>query len=159
MKKVMSVLGLSLIMSISAFAQSNIAINSLAFVEKVKVENGKEIKVLEKASSVIPGETVVFKNIVENKNTTPAKDVIVNNIIPKEIAFVEAFSSNEKATQIEFSIDGVSFATAEKLLIKDTKTAVMRTARPEEYSNIRWIYNQNIPPKAQLEFNYKGILR
>lgn len=159
MKRIISILGLFLLVSVSAFAQSNISITSLAFVEKVKVENGKDVKVLEKASSVLPGETVVFKNIVENKNTSVAKEVVVNNIIPKEIAFVEAFSSEEKLTQFEFSVDGTVFAKADKLMIKDKTTAALRVARPEEYTNVRWIYTQGIPAKGQLEFNYRGVLK
>lgn len=159
MKRIISVLGLSLMLSVSAFAQSNIAINSFAFVEKVKVENGKEVKSLEKATSVVPGETVLFKNIVENKNTTVAKDVVVNNQIPKEIIFVEALSTDEKSTQFEYSVDGTVFNRAEKLMIKDKETGSMRLARPEEYTHVRWIYTQGIPPKGQLEFNYRGTLK
>lgn len=159
MKKIMAVLGLSLMLASGAFAQSNIVINSFAFVEKVKVENGKETKTLEKATSVVPGETVVFKNVVENKNTTAAKDIVVNNQIPKEILFVEAFSSEDKNTQFEYSVDGTTFAKADKLMIKDKTTGAMRAARPEEYTNVRWIYTQAIPPKAQMEFNYRGTLK
>lgn len=159
MKKIINMLSLFLLVSTSAFAQTNISITSLAFVEKVKIENGKDVKVLEKATSVLPGETVVFKNIVENKNTSVAKDVVVNNLIPKEIIFVEAFSSEEKVTQFEFSVDGNIFAKAGKLMIKDKETATLRVARPEEYTNIRWIYNQGIPAKSQLEFNYRGVLK
>lgn len=160
MKRIIGVLGLSLLLS-TAIAQNqpNIAINSFAFVEKVKVENGKEVKTLEKANSVVPGETVVFKNIVENKNTSPAKDVVVNNQVPKEISFVDAFSSDDKNTQFEYSVDGTTFHKADKLMIKDKETAAMRLARPEEYTNVRWIYTQGIPSKAQLEFNYRGVLK
>lgn len=159
MKKIISSLGLCLLISSGAFAQSNIVINSFAFIEKVVVENGKEVKTLEKASNVLPGETVIFKNVVENKNTVVAKDVVVKNIIPKEISFVEAFSSDEKNTQLEFSVDGNVFTKSDKLMIKDKQTGSMRLARPEEYTNIRWIYTQGIPAKGQLEFNYKGVLK
>lgn len=159
MKKIISSLGLCLLISSGAFAQSNIVINSFAFIEKVVVENGKEVKTLEKASNVLPGETVIFKNVVENKNTVVAKDVVVKNIIPKEISFVEAFSSDEKHTQLEFSVDGNVFAKSDKLMTKDKQNGLMRLARPEEYTNIRWIYTQGIPAKGQLEFNYKGVLK
>lgn len=159
MKKMIAVVGLSLMLSAGAYAQSNIVINSFAFVEKVKVENGKETKVLEKATSVLPGETVIFKNMVENKNTSPAKDIVVNNQVPKEITFVEAFSSDDKHTQLEYSVDGVSFNKADKLMVKDKQTGSMRTARPEEYTYVRWIYTQAIPAKTQMEFNYKGTLK
>ena len=159
MKKILSVLSISLMLSVSAFAQSNVVINSFAFVEKVKVENGKETKSLEKATNVIPGETVIFKNIVENKNTTPAKDIVVNNQIPKEISFNNAFSSDEKNTQYEYSVDGVTFNKSDKLMIKDKETGNMRNARPEEYTHIRWIYTQGIPSQSKIEFNYKGVLK
>jgi len=159
MKKILSVLSVSLLLSMPAFAQSNVAINSFAFVEKVKVENGKEIKSLEKATNVIPGETVIFKNVVENKNNNPAKDIVVNNQVPKEISFNSAFSSDEKNTQYEFSVDGVNFQKAEKLMIKDKVTGNMRVARPEEYTNIRWIYTQGVPAQSKIEFNYKGVLK
>lgn len=159
MKKIIAVVGLSLMLSAGAYAQSNVAINSFAFIEKVKVENGKEVKTLEKAISVVPGETVIFKNIVENKNTTPAKDIVVNNQVPKEITFVEAFSSDEKHTQLEYSVDGTNFNKPDKLMVKDKQTGSMRTARPEEYAYVRWIYTQAIPAKTQVEFNYRGTLK
>lgn len=159
MKKIIAVVGLSLVLSTGAYAQTNIEINSFAFTEKVKVENGKEIKVLEKAISVVPGETVIFKNIVENKNNTPAKDIVVNNQIPKEITFVEALSSDLKNTQLEYSVDGVSFNKADKIMVKDKQTGSMRTARPEEYNHVRWIYTQAIPAKTKMEFNYTGTLK
>ncbi len=159
MKKILSVVSLSLMLSLSAYAQSNVVINSFAFVEKVKVDNGKEVKILEKATNVIPGETVIFKNVVENKNTTPAKDIVVNNQVPKEISFAGAFSSDDKNTQYEYSVDGVTFNKSEKLMIKDKETGNMRNARPEEYTHVRWIYNQSIPAQSKIEFNYKGVLK
>lgn len=159
MKKIMAVLGVSLLLISTAFAQSNIIINSFAFVEKAKIENGKEVKVLEKATNVIPGQTVLFKNIVENKNSIPATDIVVNNKIPKEIIFVEALSSDEKNTQFEYSTDGVTFAQSDKLMVKDKTTGQMRLARPEEYEYIRWIYKKAISPKSQIEFNYRGTLK
>ena len=144
----------------SVYAQSpNIVVNSFAFTEKVKTENGKEVKTLEQATNVVPGETVIFKNVVENKNTTPAKDIVVNNKIPKEISFVSASSGDEKNTQFEYSVDGTVFQKADKLMIKDKETGSLRLARPEEYKNVRWIYIQSIPSQSKVEFNYKGVLK
>lgn len=136
-------------------SKSNIVLNSYAFVEKSVVKNGKEIKEVIEAKNVIPGETVIFKNILKNKDI--AKNIVVNNKIPSEIVFSNAYSTDEKNIDIEYSIDGVNYSSSDKLFIKENGQS--RLARPEEYQYVRWISKKDLKENSITEFNYKGTLK
>jgi uncharacterized repeat protein (TIGR01451 family) len=158
MKKILISLMLTSL-SMFAIAQDKVTIDSKAFVEIKKTVDGKEKKTLEPAVSVLPGQTVVFKNTVDNKNKTTVQDIAVTNAIPKDISFYSVFSDDEKNTEYQYSIDGKEFKTANQLYTKDPKTGESRLARPEEYTAIRWIYKSNFPASSKLDFGYKGILK
>lgn len=159
MKKILKGLIISLALAGSAYAQNKVEIKSYAFLEVTKTVDGKEVKSLEKAVSVVPGQTVVFKNIVENKNKTPAKDIVVTNQIPQEISFISSYSSDEKGTEYTYSVDGVNFQIPSKLFIVNEVTKESRLARPEEYRHIRWNSKQGVLAENTLELGYRGSLK
>jgi uncharacterized repeat protein (TIGR01451 family) len=147
----------------SAFAannNNNVSIQSNAFVEKVsKDNNGREVKTEEAANHVVPGETVVFKNIINNKNTTAAKDIVVTNPVAEHMSFLSAYSNDDNNTIITYSLDGKEFLAIDKLTVKDKTTGQSRSALPEEIKFVRWSIKNQLAANSSLEVGYKAVLQ
>lgn len=142
----------------SVLADNNVAIKSSAMVETIQKDtSGKEIKTLELAKNVIPGQQVVFKNEVNNDGKFPAKDIVITNPIPEHMLFNSAYAPSEAI--ITYSTDGKAFLPNGKVMIKDAMTGNNRLARIEEYTFIRWSFAKSLPINSHAEVGYRATLK
>lgn len=148
---------LPMMISLNVYAL-DVSIESFAFVEITKTENGKEVKTLEEAKSVLPGQMVVFKNVVSNKSAKNVNDVVVVNEIPNGLIFSAPLVNNVNV-DITYSIDRKLFSVPSKLMITDKTTNLERVARSDEYKVVKWTIKKELTNKEKFEVGYKAILK
>lgn len=159
MKKILIPI-LALFINNVAYA-ATVNIDSFAYVEIVKTINGKEEITLEEAKSVVPGQVVFFKNIINNKENKPIKDVYVKNDIPENMIFNSSVVEESYLNNIEvtYSIDGVKYDLPNKLKVIDKKTNLERNARPEDYKSIKWAMKKEVSSNTSFFVGYKATLK
>jgi len=105
-----------------------------------------------------PGDVIFYSTTFENISKEAAADIVINNAIPNNSKY-RAASAKGKDTEIIFSIDGgKSFYSPEKLIVKD-KSGKSWVARPEDYTNIRWIYKKELAPGKTGTVSFKTMIR
>ncbi len=144
MKRSIRLIVASMLISLSIHAKDNspIKLVTKAYKEVVKVDkSGKRKVILVDAKKVIPGDIVVYKNIIKNNSKSDAKNMVLNNTIPKHTVYVPDSASCEGNCEILFSVDGGKhFAKAKDLKVK--RGGVERVATAKDYTNVRWILSK-----------------
>lgn len=148
---------LFLVSGLNAQAKS-IDIKNEAFVEKEeKAKDGKIIKKLVPATTVVPGSEVIFVITYKNIGKEAATDVVVTNPIPKNMTYKAAESEKEAVT--ELSVDGGKvYSELSKLKVMD-KLRKQRPALPEDVTHVRWKVTGSIPPNQEGKVKLKAILK
>lgn len=138
-----SLLGLLLCIALSggtAVAQEQGRLDVRTVVQKEQVtvdENGEQRTELVDAATVVPGDEVVYTVTFSNVSDEPAENVVITNPLPAELTYVTG-SAFGPGAEIVFSVDGgKTFAPADKLAV--TENGAERPARPEDFTHIRWI--------------------
>jgi hypothetical protein len=146
---------LALMAPASAFAANNVALQSAVFVEKTLPDaNGKSRVVLQEPRIVIPGDRLVFMLSYRNVGSKPASDFVVTNPMPGAVAF-EGTPDN----QAQVSVDGGHvWGMLANLRIREVD-GMLRTARPEDVTHVRWAMKNAIPAGAQGKLSFRGIVR
>ncbi len=123
----------------------------------VRDADGAETVKRQPADKVTPGETVVYSIKYRNDSGEPASDLVLVMPVPKEVAYVEGSVAGGDAA-ISFSADGgdTYVARGRLTVVEGGET---RPARGDEITHIRWTLAASVPPKAEGEVSYKGILR
>lgn len=130
-----------------AWSQGTLDVQTTVQKETVTLnEEGEQVKTLVSAESVIPGERVVYTITFRNTGEDPADDVVITNPISENLTYVPG-SAFGPGMQLQFSIDGVTFAAAEDLTVDEDGES--RPARPEEYRHIRWVMQSDLMSGAQ----------
>lgn len=144
-----------LFLPLAAFADLTISIK--AEKELTVVKNGKKEPKRVKAKSFEPGDTIFYTINYKNTGKEEVTNAVIDDPIPKNTSYVQDSASGANA-DITFSIDnGKSFKKPLMLSygIKG-KSAEIRQAKPEEYTNIRWTIGK-VPPggTGHVEFRAK----
>ena len=147
-KLYMTVTSLALLLASSlAWAQGTLDVQTTVQKETVTVnDDGEQVKTLVPAESVIPGERVVYTITFRNTGEDPADDVVITNPISESLTYVPG-SAFGPGMQLQFSIDGVTFAAADELMVDEDGES--RPAKPEEYRHIRWVMQSDLMAGAQ----------
>ncbi len=144
MKKLVCMAVASLLFVVSADAKNSspIKLTTKSYKEVVKIDSsGKKKVILVDAKKVIPGDVVLYKNIIKNNSTTDAKDMVLNNTIPLHTIYVLNSATCEGDCKILFSVDGGKhFARPKELKVKGN--GVERVATANDYTNVRWILSK-----------------
>ncbi len=119
-------------------------------------ENGeKEIKRIE-ATTVIPGDIVIYTISYTVIGEKIVDDVVIDNPIPQDMIYQDG-SAYGYNTDIEFSIDGGNtFASPENLNIMDSK-GNEHLAMASDYTNIRWILKNPVAHGKTGRIVYKAM--
>jgi uncharacterized repeat protein (TIGR01451 family) len=129
-------------------ADPQLSINMTAEKEITVIEDGREVTRRVPTLEIESGATLFFTLKIANSGDEPATNVVVDNPIPDDTRYVEG-SAGGANTIVTFSIDsGESYASADELKYEFTKfngEKEMRKARPDMYTDIRWIV-EDIPP-------------
>ncbi len=152
MKKIF---GLILILVLFVEAKQSITLVSKSFKEVVEVDkNGNRVVKLVEIRKILPKDVVVYKNFVSNNGKKEAKNMVLNNHIPKHTEYIEGSAKCKKMCKVLFSVDGGKiFDDASKLIIKDGDFS--RIALASEYTNIRWILDDGLSSKSTTEVSFK----
>lgn len=142
-----------------AFAQQNAAcieLKTTAQVEKEVVDaRGAKSRVLVEAGKVVPGTEVVWTVTANNVCKVPSDKVTINNAVPEHMTLVPG-SAIGAGSDITFSHDGKTFATADKLTV--TENGATRPAHADEYRHIRWEFKNSLQPGASAFARFRAVL-
>ncbi len=137
--------------------ERGIALNMVVY-EEVEETNmvGNKITRLIDASSVVPGDRLVYVTTVSNHGKELAENVAIVNPIPEHTTYLEG-SAEEKDASVSFSVDGGKhFDLPANLTVTDANDKP-RAATTKDYTHIRWILN-SLPPKAEGKVMFRAQL-
>lgn len=144
----------------NAFAQDegHLLVKTVVQKEEVTVdENGEEKVRLVDASTVIPGDEVIYTVTFQNISDQAAENVVITNPIASDLEYVDG-SAFGPGTEIVFSVDGGTlFAGANDLAVEED--GVTRPARPSDYTHIRWQMQNEIPAGSQGVARFRAKLQ
>lgn len=123
----------------------------------VKDEKGQlQTKRIE-ATSVIPGDTIIYTTQYTNRGQETATRVTISNEIAKEMNYI-AGSAETPVASISYSIDGgINFAPKEALTVTN-KDGKNRPAKTTDYTHIRWQLAE-ILPNSQGSVSYMAKVK
>lgn len=151
--------GFILFFFLNAFAlqAKSIDLKNEAFKEIEEVsKDGKKVKKMVPAKSVVPGEVVIYVITYKNVGKEAATDIVVANPIPKNMTYKAAES--EAKANAEVSVDGGKvFGELEKLKITD-KLRKTRPALASDVTHVRWKVAGAVQPNATGIVKLRAIL-
>lgn len=134
-----------------AIAQPDLRVQMVAEKEITVIENGEEVKRRVPTLEIDSGADLYFTLRIRNEGDEVATNVVVDNPIPEETTYVEGSAGGEDS-EILFSVNnGETWAPADELTYEFTTFSgetEERKARPEMYTDIRWVV-EDVPPGAQ----------
>ncbi len=162
MKKVILTVGALvafLVVSSLQAKEKSVTLSSKSYKEVVEVsKNGEKKTVLKEAKKVIPGDVVVYKNLVTNHTQTSVKDMVLNNAIPKHTEYIADSAKCANDCEVFFSVDnGESFKKPQELMVKVGDK--QRLALAKEYTNVRWILTAALEAKSVTDVSFKTKLQ
>ena len=134
-----------------------IELKTVAEIQEAYVdERGNAATRLVPAAKVVPGDEVIWTIVANNVCTTPAGDIAITNPVPDHMRYVGS-SAFGPGANIEFSLDGNTFAVAEALVVAEADGS-RRPARADEYSAIRWVLPRPMGPSESLIVRYRATV-
>jgi len=106
---------------------------------------------------VLPDDVILYEIIFENITQQDISNIVVNNPIANNSTYRESSASGD-STEITFSVDGKNFSAAETLTVKGA-TGVSVSAKPENYTAIRWVYKKTLKPGEKGKVTYKTTIK
>jgi uncharacterized repeat protein (TIGR01451 family) len=128
--------------------EGHLLVRTVVQKEQVIVdENGEQKVELVDASTVIPGDEVIYTVTFQNISDQAADNVVITNPIAGDLEYVDG-SAFGPGSEIVFSVDGGTvFASATELTVEEN--GVARSARPGDFTHIRWQMRNEIPAGSQ----------
>lgn len=126
----------------------HLKVSTVVQKEQVTItESGEQKKELVAATTVLPGDSVIYTIAFENVSSEPAEHVVITNPVPENLTY-EVGSAFGPGSLIEFSTDGGAlYAAAEELTV--TENGEVRAAQAEDYTHIRWTMQNDLAVGAQ----------
>jgi uncharacterized repeat protein (TIGR01451 family) len=123
------------------WAGPQMALTVAASKEKIEIVNGTAVKKMQPTATVAAGDLLHYTLTYTNKGNEAATDAVIDNPISSGMSYIDN-SATGTGAEITFSIDGGKSYKKPSLLTYEIKlpngTAQKYTARPEEYTHIRW---------------------
>lgn len=133
---------------------NNISLKSEIFVERVTKISGRNSIILERPTSLIPGDRLVFIVKYRNTGAAPASDVVITNPIPSAVRFQETLDGTEQV-----SVDGgKNWARLENLRIA-LENGRFRPATPSDVTHIRWVILKDITNGDEGKLTFRGVVK
>ena len=159
--KKVAILAMLIFTSTTAWAKPEIVLSISSEKEVVEKQNGKDITRRVQATDVEPGQVLIFTLRYSNKGNEIAKNVVVDNPVPKETIY-EVGSATGAGSAITFSINNGKDYKKPSLLTYEIKGSdgklVRKKASPEQYTNVRWTI-ASVPPGGSGELSYRARVR
>lgn len=138
--------------------QGGIELKNVAEIEiETKDAQGKIERKRAPVSKAIPGTEVFYTTTFKNVGTKPAGNIVINNPVPANTSLVagSVFGTN---TDITYSVDGKTFATADRLKVKD-KDGKEVTATAADYTAIRWAYKGELAAGKVETAGFRSVIK
>ena len=130
--------------------------NTVQKVETFVNEAGEPQRRLVDADSVVPGDELRYTITFTNNGTevVDAGSIVITNPIPAETVYLDGSASGSD-TEIDYSVDGENFGSAEELTIGQGEAEAIASAR--DYKSIRWVYQPALEPgeAGDVSFNVR----
>jgi uncharacterized repeat protein (TIGR01451 family) len=145
--------------SVLAADDAAIKVTSIAQMEvEVTDKSGKKVLKRTAVEKAVPGDTVIFTTTFKNTIDKPAGNIVINNPIPPDTAYV-AGSAFGKDCEIQYSADGgKTYARAEALKIRGAD-GKQRLALPREYTDIRWNHMVPLAAGKSAEVGFRAVIK
>lgn len=136
-------------------AAQPVSIDTKIFVETyVTANDGTMERKLKPASTVVPGDRLVYVISYRNAGSQPAADFQITNPIPAGVELV-----GDETAGAEMSADGgMTWAPLAQLSIHQT-SGTARPARRSEVTHIRWRFAQPIPAGGNGQVTFRTRLK
>ena len=141
-----------------ADAQSkHIELDAKAELEVAVVdENGEETMKRVPAVKVMPGEIVVYTITATNVGDEPATNVVITDPVPEHMDYTGSVTG--EGTSITFSTDGgKTYDVASALTVP--VGGGEKPAPPEDYTHIRWKFNDALEPGSARSVEFRARLQ
>ncbi len=151
-----NVLAAAVIAALAAPAMGQaVTIETKVFVETyVAAKDGTVERQLRPATTVVPGDRLVYTIAYRNSGPKPAADFQITNPIATGVAF-----AGEESVGAEMSADGgKSWAPLAQLSVR-APDGTTRPARRDELTHIRWRFAQPIAAGASGQVSFKARLK
>ena len=136
--------------ALPAMSQEEGHLNVQTVVQKEEVsvsDSGETETRLVPAATVVPGDDVVYTITFTNTSDESAENIVITNPLAGELTYVSG-SAFGPGTIIEFSADGGNtYGDANELTV--TEGGEERPARPEDFTHIRWVMQNDLQAGAQ----------
>jgi uncharacterized repeat protein (TIGR01451 family) len=86
---------------------------------------------------VLPDDVILYEITFENISKQEVSNIVVNNPIANNSKY-RGSSATGDSTVITFTVDGKNYSSPDSLTVKD-KTGKIWKAKPEDYTDIRWL--------------------
>jgi uncharacterized repeat protein (TIGR01451 family) len=147
------------LMAGAAYAQNALTLSTEAFQEvEVAGKDGKMEKKTVPVAKVTPGTEVTYVITYKNVGDKPADKVVVNNPVPKELAY-RSGSADGKGARSEVSVDGGRHYGALPGLKVEGADGKPRPAEAADVTHLRWLLAQPVAPGAQGVVSYRATLK
>ena len=159
MSRLMSVVLLLAAPSAFALAQEAAHLDVKTVVQKEEVyvnDDGETETRLVEASSVIPGERVVYTITFRNISDEIADNVVITNPIDSNLTYVDG-SAFGPGTIIEFSVDGGNTWGSPDVLTV-VEDGVARPAEANDFTHVRWVMQNDLAAGAQGIARFTAVL-
>lgn len=152
--KAITIMALSCAVS-PAYASSSLELSSDVFVERTETqEDGSSKSVLNKPTTVIPGDNLVFVVKYTNASKSPASNLLVTNPLPAPVIYNGSADGDE-----EVSVDGgKSWGSLNTLVVKKAD-GTSRTALMSDVTHVRWTIKETLDAGSSGKLIFRGIVR
>lgn len=153
-------IGLLTIAVTPAMAQNDVQFTIVAEQEVVEIDsNGKKRIRTIPAETVVPGEEVIYTIFFKNTSNKTLGNIAVTDPIPSDMRYI-AGSAFGSGTEISYSIDGgTRYGQPTELQVREVDTGRVRMARPDDYTHIKWLYQNNLKPSDKAFVSFKAVLK
>lgn len=154
-----TLLATAVFMNAQAYAQEQGHLNVTTTVQKEQVtltDNGEREVQLVEATSVVPGDNVIYTITFRNVSEEPAENVVITNPVPDNLTYIDG-SAFGPGTVIEFSVDGgQTYGAADELKVPNN--GGVRAARAEDFTHLRWVLQNDLAAGSQAFASFRAVL-
>ena len=117
---------------------------------------GKRDTRLVTASTVVPGERVVYTITFRNVSEDVADNIVITNPIDASLTYVDG-SAFGPGLNVEFSVDGgATYGSRDDLTV--IEDGAVRAAEPKDYTHVRWVMQDELAAGAQGTARFTAML-
>ena len=137
-----------------AFAET-LELSSAVFKDiEVKTKDGRVERRRAPATTVVPGDRIVYVLSYRNTAPRPAERLVITNPLPGEVQYL---APTDRPPEV--SVDGgKQFGALASLKIANSD-GTQRAASPQDVTHVRWRFEGAVPPGQSGEVAFYAVLK